>query len=67
MRGSGPVGYRRGGGREPASALLPDQTGDPDRSARARVDVGLNNEELSERRRDLEDAGGYRYPASQTP
>ncbi|WP_309629848.1 IlvD/Edd family dehydratase [Brevundimonas sp.] len=34
---------------------------------RARVDVDLTDEELSKRRHALEDAGGYRYPASQTP
>ena len=27
----------------------------------------LSDEELAERRRDLEAAGGYQYPASQTP
>jgi dihydroxy-acid dehydratase len=34
---------------------------------RGRVDVDLSDEELSERRRALKDAGGYKYPASQTP
>ncbi len=33
----------------------------------ARVDVALTDQELSERRRALDDAGGYKYPASQTP
>jgi dihydroxy-acid dehydratase len=32
-----------------------------------RVDVLLPDAELAERRRQLEAAGGYRYPASQTP
>ncbi|WP_255356194.1 IlvD/Edd family dehydratase [Brevundimonas sp. Root1423] len=34
---------------------------------RGRVDVDLTDQELSDRRRELESAGGYRYPASQTP
>ncbi|TCP32663.1 dihydroxy-acid dehydratase, partial [Sphingomonas sp. BK235] len=34
---------------------------------RARVDVLVEDEELAERRRALEAAGGYAYPASQTP
>ncbi|WP_183932316.1 dihydroxy-acid dehydratase, partial [Sphingomonas sp. BK345] len=33
----------------------------------ARVDVLVGDEELAERRRALEVAGGYAYPASQTP
>ena len=34
---------------------------------KGRADVLLSDEELAERRRDLEAAGGYQYPASQTP
>ncbi|MBW6533100.1 dihydroxy-acid dehydratase, partial [Sphingomonas sp. RRHST34] len=34
---------------------------------RARVDVLVEEAELAERRRALEAAGGYAYPASQTP
>jgi dihydroxy-acid dehydratase len=33
----------------------------------ARVDVLISDEELAARRRELEAAGGYAYPASQTP
>ncbi|PZO07202.1 MAG: dihydroxy-acid dehydratase [Alphaproteobacteria bacterium] len=33
----------------------------------ARVDVDLTLEEMDERRRLLDEAGGYQYPASQTP
>jgi dihydroxy-acid dehydratase len=32
-----------------------------------RADILISNEELDQRRRDLEAAGGYKYPASQTP
>lgn len=32
-----------------------------------RADILISNEELEQRRRELEDAGGYQYPASQTP
>ena len=35
--------------------------------SKGRADVLLPDEELAERRRALEAAGGYRYPASQTP
>lgn len=34
---------------------------------KGRADVLLSDEELAERRRELEAAGGYQYPASQTP
>ncbi|HVL41065.1 MAG TPA: IlvD/Edd family dehydratase [Brevundimonas sp.] len=34
---------------------------------RGRVDVDLTEQELADRRRELEQAGGYRFPASQTP
>jgi dihydroxy-acid dehydratase len=48
-------------------ALL--QTGDRVRIdlRRGAVDVALSSEELAARRRALVDAGGYSYPASQTP
>lgn len=35
--------------------------------ARGRVDVDLTEQELGDRRRALDLAGGYRFPASQTP
>jgi len=34
---------------------------------RGTADVLIDETELAERRRALEEAGGYRYPASQTP
>jgi dihydroxy-acid dehydratase len=34
---------------------------------RGRVDVLISDDEIAERRRELEAAGGYPYPASQTP
>jgi dihydroxy-acid dehydratase len=48
-------------------ALL--RNGDPIRFdvGRGRVDVLLDEAEIAERRAALEAAGGYRYPASQTP
>ena len=62
-----------GGTKQVGALLWPDKT--PDNAGRllsdclntGRADILISNAELAERRIALEAAGGYAYPASQTP